>query len=433
MQRPNETTTGSSEALKSSARQIVHADTITLFLVGFAYAFFSTIRSPLLGGGIEPVAIGMSIATRGTFADPYGVPTGPTAHAAPIFPIYLAAMIRLFCSGGLSLALCSVAAVWHGIQLAVMPVLSAIVFTNREVGFIAGILSVIVPCFFIWPQWDSSLAGPAMITWCLVACCIDGGSVLKMVIFGVLGGLLLLINPALAVPAAVWGVCVGKVHGWRKRNMAAAMCAAVVTCLPWTVRNYRALGAFIPVRDDFGLELQVSNNDDAAPSLPDNEVSFNRFHPTWNPKEAERTRSLGEISYNRAKMAQATAWIASHPRQFASLTARRIAYYWFPRIAALRAQGSIGTWIVTLLSLPGLILVFPRRLRYRYAIIGTLILAPLPFYVIQMDLRYRTPMLWLSLLLAAYSVEAVLQWGAGLAQHCLPRLTFLRSAPNCSK
>ena len=420
MQQPIETTMASSEATQTSARQIVHADTVALFLIGFAYAFLSTIRSPVSRGGIEPLAIGMSIATRGTFADPYGVPTGPTAHAAPIFPLCLAAIIRLFGSGGLSLALCSLAAIWHGIQLAIMPMLSAIVFANREVGFIAGILSVLVPCFFIWPQWDSSLAGPAMITWCLVACCIDGKSVRKVLILGVLGGLLLLISPALAVPAAVWGVCVGQVRGWPKRHMAAAICAAVVTCLPWTVRNYLMLGAFVPVRDDFGLELQVSNNDYAAPSMLDNEVSLNTFHPRFSDEEAERVRSLGEAAYNRTKMREATAWIRRHSLQFISLTFRRIVYYWFPRIGTLHAQALIGTWIVTLLSLPSLILIFRCRLLHRYAIIGALILAPLPFYVIQMDLRYRTPMLWLSLLLAAYSVEAVFQWSAGLARHYLP-------------
>lgn len=46
-------------------------------------------------GRNEIVRIAASLNEKGAFADPYMIPTGPTAHHAPVFPLLLAAAQRL--------------------------------------------------------------------------------------------------------------------------------------------------------------------------------------------------------------------------------------------------------------------------------------------------------------------------------------------------
>src|SRR4051812_39065369 len=56
-----------------------------------------------LPGGMPPAAwngemleAAKPLATTGRLADPFGEPTGPTAHLAPVYPALLAAEFRLF-------------------------------------------------------------------------------------------------------------------------------------------------------------------------------------------------------------------------------------------------------------------------------------------------------------------------------------------------
>ena len=44
----------------------------------------------------EPVRIAISLATHGSFADPYPFPTGVTAHTAPFHPAVLSVIYRIF-------------------------------------------------------------------------------------------------------------------------------------------------------------------------------------------------------------------------------------------------------------------------------------------------------------------------------------------------
>src|SRR4051812_17324287 len=44
----------------------------------------------------EALNIAFSVAAKGTFADPFGYPTGPTAHLPPAYPAAMAAVYTLF-------------------------------------------------------------------------------------------------------------------------------------------------------------------------------------------------------------------------------------------------------------------------------------------------------------------------------------------------
>ena len=73
----------------------------------------------------------------------------------------------------------------------------------------------------------------------------------------------------------------------------------IAVVAPWTVRNYLTFGRLVPVRDNLGLELDVSNNSCSSFNQRGSVYSgcFAEHHPFFNKYEAARVGSLGEVAY----------------------------------------------------------------------------------------------------------------------------------------
>jgi hypothetical protein len=59
-------------------------------------------------------------------------------------------------------------------------------------------------------------------------------------------------------------------------------------------------------------------------------------------------------------------------------------------------------WLATALSIPGLIVMARRREPVILFVAAVLLIYPLAYYFVVTDVRYRYPVLWLSLLPAGY-------------------------------
>jgi hypothetical protein len=109
-----------------------------------------------------------------------------------------------------------------------------------------------------------------------------------------------------------------------------AFLIAILMVSPWTVRNYYALGGFIPIRSNFGLELWIGNNPEATghthitpnPDIPDS--PFSRLHPYLSPNEQTRLARLGELNYMKEKQKLTLDWIQHNPNRFLILTLKRL-------------------------------------------------------------------------------------------------------------
>jgi hypothetical protein len=75
-------------------------------------------------------------------------------------------------------------------------------------------------------------------------------------------------------------------------------------------------------RDNFGLELSVSNNDWAQFGIRANIASdsFDKLHPNHNVTEAGKVLEMGEVKYNDVDLREALHWIISHPARFVKLS-----------------------------------------------------------------------------------------------------------------
>jgi hypothetical protein len=232
------------------------------------------------------------------------------------------------------------------------------------------------------------------------------------VLAGLAAGGLVLMNPSSLMVTIPWIAWLAM-----KRRAAAYSCAlAVALCLVvsmWVMRNDLALGAPV-LRTNFGMTVYASNNDCAVASLraAEDDGCYEAHHPNTSREEARLVRTLGEVGYDRKRTADTVNWMTSHPGRFRRLTLERVWDFWFP--SPVKSPSSAVVWLVTWLSIPGLILMAWRREQATFFVLAVLTVYPLMYYIVVSDARYRYPILWISALAAGYFVSARrARWRAG--------------------
>jgi hypothetical protein len=185
---------------------------------------------------------------------------------------------------------------------------------------------------------------------------------------------------------------------------------ALLLLSPWIIRNQMALGSPIATRTNFGLELRLSNNDLAGPLERENYENgvYHVYHPLQSVREAEKVRELGEVAYNSQAMGAAVAWISAHPAAFIQLTAERIFYFWFQPIPGQRIKAAwLG--ITSIFCFAGLYFVWKQDPVLALLLGLTLLVLPLPNYLVHVGLRHRYPLDWMCTLLTVFSAWTVLR------------------------
>lgn len=365
------------------------------------------------------VTIAKNLVDHGAFANPFfAANTGPTAANPPLYPLVLAFLMKflqlpLLVHGAALLG--SIGA--NAITAALLPYVSFLFFGEVISGALASVLwlGAMQPT----PTWDTSYTVAGLLAFVLLtASDINKGKhvVSRGALAGIVAGLLFLLNPSSLLVFLPWlfYLCL------RRREHAphalkycfVLLVALCILPVAWAARNYRQLGAFV-VRTNLGMTLYTSNNDCAQSTLRQELSSgcYKAHHPNLNVREAELLRSLGEVRYDRMRIADTRNWIFSNPGRFCRLTLTRIRDFWFP-------PAEVGSWyhahfisIITALSLPGLILMGYRREPVTPFVVGVLLLYPLMYYIVVTDTRYRYPILWLSLLPAGYCVWQLVRLG----------------------
>lgn len=354
-------------------------------------------------------AIAMSLVTTGEFANPYVLPTGPTAHLPPIPPAILALIYRVF---GITMAagiagwlfrMLAQSAIW-----ALLPWIGVRVGVGWKAGFTGGLAGA------LFPQWlahGEALA--AVLLGLLVVAVIKrwesvprpAGSLLLGLAFGVSFHVQPVFLPVLLGYLGFelcWRSDDGK---WRSAALVAV--AALVACIPWGVRNYRVFDAVFFVRSNFGLELRMGNHEGAEASIDHPHFRNEPPHPRTHPEDALKVREWGEVAYMRESGAAARTWIAENPGTFMRLTTERIGYFWLgplnrPGIALLFAM-------LTGLALVGAVRVI-RGLPPpgTAALLIPLLAYPLVYYLVPWQHRYRFPIEWILFLLAGAAMLGTL-------------------------
>ena len=395
---------------------------IIVFTLSFTIYAFSPQGSPTtysLTQAGEVARVSISLAERGTFADPfYSLPTGFTAHVAPAYVFVYAAVAKLFGEGRTgAIVLWSLNIALLALQFALLPVLSERLRLGVLPGVCAAALGIIVQPYRVLPVWESLFTGALMVVLCVVTLPYfqSPRDWQHSALLGFLWGIAILTSPQCVLLLFAWCYIAAMENfpeelARARRAMLVVVAGAAVACLPWFIRNYQRFHAVFFVRDNFGLELFTSNNACAQPTILENINSRCHFmtHPNPNPEIAGELMDKGEVQFNREKLQQATAWISANRRAFAALTARRMLKFWFPYLGSRRY--AIPTGIVTIISLAGLAMMFGNDRRAAYLLGSTLLLFPLVHYVVQFEARYRYPIFWATFLPAGYALAQAARW-----------------------
>jgi hypothetical protein len=373
----------------------------------------------------EPVNIAISLATTGRFADAYGDGVGPTAHAAPLYPLLLSLVFRVFGMGGRGdLAMSITGSVAAALSFALLPALGMVSGIGLRIGALAGMAGALLPVNF-WVQTSGVFEAPftacAFIILCTLVCRIWASASFtarEAIVFGLTAGVGCLLSPVLIPVLAAWSVVSVVRFQQDLRRLLAFVAISAVCCLcvmaPWAIRNGRVLGSFIWTRSNLGLELQVSNNSFVTPDEEANVrmPGWAKLHPFTNSEERAKVRTLGEVAYERQKWQQALAWVTSHKLAFLRLTAERFRLFWLP--VMLRWWQSAFEIALSLTAFAGLFLLFRERNASAWIFGSAMIAYPAIYYIIEVSPRYRFPLECMLFLLSAKSVAFAIVFASRL-------------------
>jgi 4-amino-4-deoxy-L-arabinose transferase-like glycosyltransferase len=371
--------------------------------------------------GWETGRVARAIATGDGISSPFQGRTGPTAFKVPVYPFLIAGVFKLAGVYSKASAL---------IMLTLQDLISALTCVPI---FLIG-MRTMGPRVALWAGWtwavfpysvyianhdvgDPALSALLLSLLFLFALKLEKSERWRDWLgFGLLAGFSALTNPALLSPLPLLGGWVlyrrwrsGALH-WEKAG--AAVLVLILSVTPWFVRNYKTFGVFIPFRSNFWLEVRVGNSSETdVPWRP-------WLHPAYNAGELARVQRMGELPYMVQQRREALQFIAAQPGTFASLTVRRVFYFWsgiwnlapdYLRADVPKALNFPLFSLVAALALGGLSFAFERRLPDAWPFACVLATFPLVYYVTAFEVPYRHPLDPLLVLLCAYAVSELVR------------------------
>jgi len=402
---------------------------------------------PAARSGTENERVAASLAASQGWADAFDHGTGATAHTAPLYPLLLAGIYRLYgdyeqttsrrIQGGLSIALSVMA-------LLFLPVLAGKLGLSRVAGWLAAFVGAVIPTNLrveLTGRHEGVAAVVALLAlvWCLADLRQHGWTGRRAVIrTGGLLGLTALLSPNfLLIPVLYFAAelaCRGAARGRIVRCGLVVASISLLLVAPWMVRNYRVLGGFVPLRSNFGLELAVGNRPGADGHTYTE--GMQDMHPYSSAAERARLTEQGELAYMRNKQHQALNWIYAHPRDFVWLMTRRARLFWVTTEEAWLnldlAPFAVRVPLYTVLTF--VVLVELLRLLWKQPAVGRLLIsvilgAGLPYLVTHVEQRYRLPLAGLYLLL---SLNLILVLLSRLRGKIAEFVTMVRPQPRSS-
>jgi hypothetical protein len=384
------------------------------------------------GRGNEMVSIARNLAATGTYGNPFPpAVTGPTAVVPPLYPVFLAGLIKLFGLSPLFVLVVELVNVLANAWIAaLMPRLSRVFYEDAAPGIIAGVLWLF--SMRLLPQWDVSYTVLGLVLFLLLSAATIGRinrALLCAALAGLIAGLLTLANPATGLVSIPWVLYLAwsrRVPLQRALRYGSVLVAVIGLCnLPWVIRNYTIWREPV-LRTNFGMTIYSSNNDCAQSSLFRNMASgcYQSTHPVLSEQESTLLKDLGELEYDRKRTADTFAWIRFHPNRFRQLTVSRAMEFWFPDGLD---ETLYAFWLSTVLFVPGLVVMARRREPVTVFVLFISLVYPLMYYIVVSCDRYRYPILWASQLPAGYC--AVILMGRIRSLGTLPSVPPLTAPP----
>lgn len=363
--------------------------------------------------------VSSSLASGQGFCCLFRQPTGPTAWLSPVYPLLVAGIFKLL--GTFTLRSFYAAVMMNCIfsALACFPLFHAGErIAGKSTAALATWLWAFFPAGIILPYawiWDSSLSAllAAALLWASL-CLADSPRPLHFTLYGFLWGISLLTNPSLGALLPFLLPWVFYRHreasSQKLRLLLVTVAAILVTCLPWTIRNYLQFHRFVPLRSNFAYEFWSGNNE----IFDEHSREVNRI---TRYEQTHLYARLGENAFLDDKWQKAKFFVSAHPSLYAKLCTRRIIATWlgtdspwqdFLHADSLLARSLLLWNAITLVGMiAGLLRLYRRRRPYFFPVAVFPLVFPLAFYLAHTSLRHRHPCDPILALLLAVAITGI--------------------------
>jgi hypothetical protein len=376
---------------------------------------------------------------------------GPTSQQAPLYPALLAGMYWLFGAGtpaailGLQLVQCVAGT---ALVLCVAWLAWSLVPHRPLVGWVAGWGAAFYPPHVYMPTHIQVVTWSALLLALLAAIILSnrGDATWPKAIFaGVLGGLLLLLDPilVLALPVFALALLGSAFRMPRSAFIPALMCfIALGVIAPWLWRNWQIHGEFVFIKSTFGYAFWQGNNPaswgtDKVPKASaemlrgehdDTLAGMERAiwearHETYyiddlllKPGGYREFVGLSEPQRSRLLGRRGWEFVRENPDRYAKLCLKRLRYFLVfdetnPKAANLVYRASTVTWLA--LAAVGLIVCLLDRnyggLRTHWPLMAIFACVTL-FHVLTItSVRFRIPLEPLSFVWCAAAVASLIE------------------------
>jgi hypothetical protein len=356
----------------------------------------------------EAEKIARALALKGAFADPYAIPTGPTAHCGPFYPAVLSLVYLMFGTGTTATIIrIGLLILVNSIGCAVLPLTATALGLPLWCGVGAGMGAALIPMhrtaetFNAWDEPYAAMGLMAVLVLLTRWQALRAGRLGALLVFGCFTGFMLYLSAPLT--SVFFGLGVTEIlmsyreqRVWQEvRRWAVIGMVAALMLLPWTIRNRNQLGSWIFARSSFGLMFQLSNTDGAGL------LGYTAKYPGYNVAEAERLRDLGEIAYNQEMLQTAERWIQAHRGEFTVLTVERFVSFWSGWWG--NPETAVVLTLITMLAVFGAWFMWRDGQRQVLQVfLPVWICYPIVYYVVAYCPRYHIVMWWTVVLTAAY-------------------------------
>jgi hypothetical protein len=366
--------------------------------------------------------IAKSLAQGKGFSSLFRRDTGPTAWVAPVYPLLIAGVFKMF---GVFTLRSFIAAAFLNLSFSTA-VCVPVFYAGKRVAGIGAASgaawlwavfpnALIIPFEWIWDTCLSALLA-ATILWATLKL-EESQKIRDWRWYGLLWGFTLMTNPAL-------GSLLPFLLGWaayRARQKAGlsvgksalALGVVILCCLPWTVRNYVQFHRFVPLRSNFPFELWIGNNEIFDLHAVNAPRQITRY------EEIREYGQLGENAFLQKKWREATQFIWTHPALELQLIGKRFVANWTgletPIKSFLATDSNLvrGILLANLLAalgaLVGIIALCRERSAFAFPMAVFPLVFPCVYYITHASVRYRHPIDPVVMLLTAVAVNAGLK------------------------
>lgn len=395
--------------IAQNSKRIVIAALIVFAVTGIALSIHSgsVLRYP---DEREWTRLGMNLAAHHSFSFD-GI--HPTASRPPGYPLFLALPL-LIGVGNLGLRLIHVALFL--ISAVLLSLLARRLYSN----FVAAISVLLVICYPILLYVSTLLLPQTLGTtllllgfWLLVG--IPEPSQWRIALSGFAFSLLILTIPTfLFVTAGFFAWLLWKCRGYRRRSLLFILPIFLVLG-SWSVRNYMSFHAVFFVATNGGENLLLGNSENST-MISGSYTDISRY--------TAAATNMSEVDADRYYRIAAKHWIESHPAAAARLYLEKFVQFFSYKERTVTedfaTQAEQPTWrnLIMLLTYGPLLLLFLSRIvlsrrwplsDVEILLIGMYFLSASTSAIFVPRIRYRLPMDWLLLLLAAGMIQRLFE------------------------